>query len=377
MIHLPLPALQQRRLLARFWRSAAGFWRGPTAWMGWGLAALLLAIVLLQLLVQFQLNVWQRDFYDALERRLAAVIWQEAAIFPALVAASTALQLAVTWARMAAQRLWRSWLTERLARDWLADVTSGADALGKGLRSPEYRVAEDANVATQLPVDFAIGLVSAVLGALTFIGVLWSVGGGLDVPVLGVTISIPGYLVIAAILYAIVNTTAMLVVGRRLVIVIEEKNQAEAELRQAGTYLREDGDGTRVPAQASADGRAFAATLARVNASWRAFCGQLMRTLFISHGSSLLAPLIALALCVPKYLADALTLGEVMQMASAFVIVQTAFNWLVDNYPRIAEWLSSVNRVAQLLEALARDPAGPTAETARVGAASGGSSGRH
>jgi vitamin B12/bleomycin/antimicrobial peptide transport system ATP-binding/permease protein len=29
-----------------------------------------------------------------------------------------------------------------------------------------------------------------------------------------------------------------------------------------------------------------------------------------------------------------MTLGEVMQAASAFAIVQSALNWLVDNYPR-------------------------------------------
>ncbi|MBI3513189.1 MAG: ABC transporter [Proteobacteria bacterium] len=355
MIRLTVPVLEQRRLLARFWRGANGFWGGSSAWTSWSLAALLLMVVLLQLLVQFQLNVWQRDFYDALEARRAATIWHQAQVFVGLVVASTGLAVAVTWGRMTAQRLWRSWLTEILVRDWLARIPSAPPPAGDDtLRSPEYRIAEDANVATQLPVDFAIGLITALLGALTFIGVLWSVGGDFVVPAFGATLTIPGYLVIAAIVYALVNTTAMLLIGRRLVLVIEEKNQAEAELRQAGTYLREDSEGTRHEASPDADGRTFAMTLGRVNTAWRYFRGQLMRTLLISHGSSLLAPLIALTLCVPKYLAGDLSLGEVMQLAAAFVIVQSAFNWLVDNYPRIAEWLSSVNRVALLLASLDR-----------------------
>ena len=57
-------------------------------------------------------------------------------------------------------------------------------------------------------------------------------------------------------------------------------------------------------------------------------------------------------LCVPKYLAGTMSLGEVTQSAAAFVTVQGAFNWLVDNYGRIADWRSSVNRVATLLLAL-------------------------
>jgi putative ATP-binding cassette transporter len=37
---------------------------------------------------------------------------------------------------------------------------------------------------------------------------------------------------------------------------------------------------------------------------------------------------------------------------AAFVMVQTSLNWLVDNYPGLAECLSSVNRVGSLLVAL-------------------------
>lgn len=39
-------------------------------------------------------------------------------------------------------------------------------------------------------------------------------------------------------------------------------------------------------------------------------------------------------------------------MVAAFAMVQTALNCLVDNYPGLAECLSSVNRVGSLLVAL-------------------------
>jgi putative ATP-binding cassette transporter len=59
-----------------------------------------------------------------------------------------------------------------------------------------------------------------------------------------------------------------------------------------------------------------------------------------------------------------MTLGEVMQVASAFTIVQSALNWFVENYPRLAEWAASAHRVASLelsLDALDR------AEACRAG----------
>jgi ABC-type uncharacterized transport system fused permease/ATPase subunit len=57
-------------------------------------------------------------------------------------------------------------------------------------------------------------------------------------------------------------------------------------------------------------------------------------------------------LCAPKFLDGSMTLGEVMRAASAFTIVQTAFSWLVDNYPRLADWTASASRVATLMVSL-------------------------
>jgi ABC-type uncharacterized transport system fused permease/ATPase subunit len=77
-----------------------------------------------------------------------------------------------------------------------------------------------------------------------------------------------------------------------------------------------------------------------------------LRTTLISHSNLLLAPVVAWLLCAPKYLNGAMTLGELTQSAAAFVTVQSAFNWLVDNYQLLADWRSSVHRVGSLLVAL-------------------------
>src|SRR6202012_2306082 len=85
---------------------------------------------------------------------------------------------------------------------------------------------------------------------------------------------------------------------------------------------------------------------------WRDICFQTMRTTVVSQTSGYIAPGLPIILCAPKFLAGTMTLGEVMQAASAFTIVQAAFNWLVDNYPRLADWTASANRVSHLLLAL-------------------------
>ena len=77
-----------------------------------------------------------------------------------------------------------------------------------------------------------------------------------------------------------------------------------------------------------------------------------MRATIVSQGSGVIAPIIPIVLCAPKFLEGSMSLGQVMQAASAFAIVQGAFNWLVDNYPRLADWNACARRVASLMVSL-------------------------
>src|SRR5215217_8176888 len=222
-------ALDQRRLLRRFWRSAGGFW---FAWRVWAVIGVLIVVVLLQLLVQYWLNFWNRDFFNALERKDASELCAQARLFIPLVAASLALALISVWGRMTAQRSWRAWLTTHLIDYWLGDARYRHLRLISGQHEyPEYRIADDARVATDAPIDLALGLLTSLLSAITFISVLWSVGGDLEFEAHGVPINLPGYLVIAVVGYSVLLAVTMLFVGRHLTAVIEQKNEAEAALR--------------------------------------------------------------------------------------------------------------------------------------------------
>jgi putative ATP-binding cassette transporter len=81
---------------------------------------------------------------------------------------------------------------------------------------------------------------------------------------------------------------------------------------------------------------------------------QSVRTTIVAGASNGLAPIIPILLCAPKYVGGTMTLGQMMQAASAFVTVQVAFNWIVENYPRLADWTASAHRVASLLVSLDR-----------------------
>jgi putative ATP-binding cassette transporter len=251
------------------------------------------------------------------------------------------------------QRKWREWLSNHLYDYWLErDHIVRLRFMSGEHQEPEYRIAEYARVATDLPIDLLLGLFSSLLVAITFIGVLWRVGGNLIIEAFGTVLVIPGYLVIAVVFYSVLLTAVMMIIARHLTRVMEDNKRTEAELRSVGTHLRENAEGI-LARQAHQEGRrAIGAALEAVIGIWRIYCWQLMRMTLVTHTNMLLTPFIALLLCTPKYLEGTMTLGEVVQAAAAFVVVQGAFNWITDSYGRIADWAASANRVASLLLAL-------------------------
>jgi putative ATP-binding cassette transporter len=126
----------------------------------------------------YWLNLWNRDFFNALERKDSSALWAQAQLFISLAAGSLVLALVSVWGRMTTQRNWRERLTKHLIDYWLGNGRYRHLKLIPGKHDyPEYRLAEDTRVATDAPIDLALGLLASLLNAITFLSVLWSVGG--------------------------------------------------------------------------------------------------------------------------------------------------------------------------------------------------------
>jgi putative ATP-binding cassette transporter len=351
----PEEAEQARRayLLKRFWISARGYWGRNGSKLAWPASIGLLVLIGMNVGFQYSINVWNRGLFDAIEHRNAEEVYSLGALFPLLVLGSVGLVTMQVYVRMLIQRRWRSWLTKSLIARWLANGRYYQLNLIDGdHQNPEARMSEDMRIATESPVDFVAGVISAFISASTFIVVLWTIGGSLSLPIAGQVITIPAFLVIAAVVYAIVTSSSIAFIGRRFVRVSEAKNQVEAEFRYTLTRVRENGESIALLGGEEEERNDLDRTFGSVRKQWRLLAHQYMRTTLVSHGSMLIAPVVPVLLCAPKFLNGSMSLGEVMQAASAFTIVQGAFGWLVDNYPRLADWNACARRVASLMMSL-------------------------
>lgn len=332
---------------------ALEFWTGETRRRAWILTGLVALCIALQLGAQLSVNEWNRKFFDALESRNVESLSWATLLLPALVAFSGAAVSGALVARMTLQMRWREWLTEKLAGWWLDDQRYyRLEIAAAEQTSPEYRIAKDVQLAVDPLVEFAVGFLTALATASAFIGVLWAVGGALEFDLFGFRVVLPGYLGFAAVIYATVAGAVAYVAGRPLVPAVARKNEAEAQLLSELTRLKENAESIALIRGDADELGSILQNYRRVVAAWirQIHCNGVIATVQSANGA--LTPLIPLVLVAPKYLSGALTLGAVMQLASAFMTVQIAFNWLIDNSVRVAEWMASANRVDELVEAL-------------------------
>lgn len=344
---------RKRYLLKRFWISARGFWSRRGDGLAWPFSIGLLAMIGVNVGFQYGINVWNRGIFDAIEKRDASTVYFLASIFPPLVLGSVFIVTSQVYVRMRIQRRWRSWLTKVLVSRWIANGRYYQLNLIDGdHQNPEARLSEDMRIATEAPVDFVAGVIAAFVSASTFIVVLWTIGGALTLPIGGVSVTIPGFLVIAAVIYALITSSSIALIGRNFVKVSEVKNQLEAEFRYTLTRVRENGESIALLGGEEEERSDLDRRFRNVRHQWKQMAQQYMRTTVVSHGSMLIAPVVPLLLCAPKFLDGSMSLGQVMQAASAFTIVQSAFGWLVDNYPRLADWNACARRVASLMMSL-------------------------
>jgi putative ATP-binding cassette transporter len=347
--------------LARVWLTAPD--RGDARL----LIALLLLLTGLQVGIQIGFNLWNRDFFNALENRDGAAFQVQILYFLGLAAVSMTVAVNQLYVKQLIQLRWRGWLTRHLVENWMSDGRQyQLEMAGQGADNPDQRIAEDARVATELAVEFVTGLLSAMLMLTAFIGILWTLSGPLQLALMGRSFDIPGYMVWAALLYAIVGSSLTYFVGRPMVALNVARTSNEADFRFGLTRARESGEGIAFIRGETDERRGLSTAFDKVAESVRALMRSQRNLMWLTSAYGTMAMIFPTVVASPGYFAGVITLGGLMQIGAAFGQVQAALNWFVDNFPRIAEWRSAISRLMgfqiaiEELAALAADPEQPT-----------------
>ncbi|MDP3417801.1 ABC transporter ATP-binding protein/permease [Falsiroseomonas sp.] len=334
---------------------------------------LLAAVVVLNLSLvgmTVVLTYWQRAFYNALEEKDAGTFWSLIFLggeaggtwfpgFAMLAAAYILIAVYQLYLKQALQIRWRRWLTGRYLDEWLAERAYYRIALTDAQTdNPDQRVADDLRLFVDDTLSLGLGLMSSVVTLFSFIFVLWSLSGPLEV--LGV--SIPGYMVWVAILYSLLGTWLAHLIGRPLIRLNFLQQRVEADFRYALVRLRDNVEGVALHNGEADEKRGLLARFHALTTNWWAIMTATKRLTFFTAGYSQVASIFPIVVAAPAYFAGTIPLGGLIQTSSAFGQVQGALSWFVESYARLTEWRATVERLTgfQLAIATARaTAAGP------------------
>ncbi len=347
-------AVLPRASVRDFAAVACGYWTAPgyrgAAWLLTGGMVVLGAA---NVGIALWLNLWNRDFFNALEKRDLPLLFHLLWILAAIVASAgvgVAIQLHV---KRSLQIYWRTWLSRTTVERWL---NSGRQyqlgLLADEVDNPDGRIAEDIRVATEFAVEFAQSILQCVLQLFTFLTVLWTLSGILPVHLFGMDLNVPGYMVWAAVAYALIGSILTYALGHGLIDAGNVRQSREADFRSGLTRAREHAESIALLRGEGDERERLRGSLFFLRTAWhRQTRGQGNLSLLTSS-LAYLAPIVPLIVALPRYLGGQIQLGGLMQTAQAFSSVQWALSWLIDNFPKVAEWRASTGRVVHLHLAL-------------------------
>jgi putative ATP-binding cassette transporter len=335
-----------REFLRDFWRIARPYWYGEDRWVGCGLLALLVAISLATVLVEVLFNTWNNDFYNTLENRdFAAFKWQLLK-FCLLAAAFIVLGVYQLYFNQMLQMRWRRWMTQHYLGAWLGDRAYYAiQTFGGQTDNPDQRISDDLRLFVDLSLGLTLGLLSAVVTLASFLGILWGLSGSLGFTVFGSAIAIPGYMVWFALIYAFAGTWLAHRVGHPLIRLNFDQQRREADFRFGLVRVREYAEPIALSAGEADERRRLGNRFERVVNNWWRIMRRQKRLTWWTSGYNQIAVVFPFIVASPRYFANELQLGGLMQTASAFGQVQSSLSFIVNSYASIATWKSVIDRL--------------------------------
>jgi putative ATP-binding cassette transporter len=198
---------------------------------------------------------------------------------------------------------------------------------------------------------------------VAFVAILWALSGTLTVPLGWSSLTLPGYLVWAAILYAVAGTWLTHWIGRPLVQLNFEKQRCEADFRFGLVRFRENTEGVALYRGEADELRGFRERFEAVVMNWWNIMRRQKRLTYFTAGYGQAAWIFPSVVAAPRYFRGELALGGLMQTVGAFNQLQDSLSFFVQSYKQVAEWCSVVERLAGFERAL---------ERTRIEAAAGG-----
>ena len=335
-----------RQFFMDVWYLTKSYWQSEEKKKAFWLLTCIIALTFGVVFMLVQLNTWNNSFYSALQNYDAEKIFSELIHFSWLAAIYIILAVYSYYLQQTLILHWRRWLTTRFIDIWLQNKTYyNLQMFGKDTDNPDQRISEDVRQFVEMTLGFAIGILKSLCTFISFVFILYQLSGPLSFSFMGKTWTIHGYMLWASLLYSILGTYITHVVGRKLVKLNFIQQRYEADFRFSMIRLRESAESVAFYRGEAQEGKVFKNRFKLLLDNFWQLVNKQKQLVFLNSGYSQIAIIFPFVVAMNRYLAKEVSLGGLMQVASAFGRVQDSLSYFVDMYSSIAQWQAVVMRL--------------------------------
>ena len=330
-----------------FWHILKPYWlHSEEKKKAWLLFFVIIFLNLFQVFLNVLFTKWYKVFYDALQHFDEKGFWKALLEFSILATLFIVSAVYATYLQQMLQIKWRAWLTSFYISKWVSNKKFyHMQVIEQNTDNPDQRIADDVNAFISQSLSLFLGLMSSVVTFFSFVGMLWIISGPISFDAFHIKITIPAYMVWAAIIYAIAGTYITAKIGKPLVKLNFDQQMFEANFRFALIRIRENSESVALLNAEEKEHQNLMDTFRYVFQNyWQIMVRQKMLGWFTS-GYNQIAIIFPILVAAPRFFAKKIQLGDVMQIASAFGQVQSSLSFIVNSYSSIATWYSVVDRL--------------------------------
>lgn len=341
------------RFLKQVWFLTAPYFRSEERWSAFAFVGVILGISLGIVYVNKLLNDWYGRFFEAIQNYDEAAFFSEIIYWTVLVSIALAVLIIQYVLRQRFLIRWRRWLTEHYMSDWLTGrAYYNLQLADYGTDNPDQRIADDIRQFVERTFGLTVDFIRNAVTLVVFLGILWALSGAITVTLGSYSFAVYGFMVWAAIAYAVIGTLVVHWVSHRLVALNVQQEKVEADFRFSLIRVRENAEGLALYAGEATEEQSLRRRFGAVVTNYLSIIRVQKYLVGLSGFYDYLSTLVPYALAAPRYFAKEMTLGGLQQTASAFSQVQGALSWFVSFYPSLIEWAANVQRLSSFREAI-------------------------
>jgi putative ATP-binding cassette transporter len=332
--------------LATIWRLSIPYFRSEDRWPGLLLLGAVIGIELSIVAITVILNQWYNRFYNTLQDHNFKAFVSAIVFFCVIAAIYTVLAVYQNYLNLWLQIRWRRWMTQTFMRQWLNTANHyRMQLLGDAADNPDQRIADDLQMFVQNTLSIGLGLLNSCVTLCSFVVILWTLSEEAPLHLFGASFGIPGYLVWAALIYAIIGTWLTHLIGWPLIPLNFQQQRYEADFRFNLVRTRENSEQIAALHGEAAERERHLNRFSLIVGNWLAIMQRQKQLTFFTQSYSQASVIFPYLMVSPAYFSGAMQLGGLMQTASAFNSVQTALSYFVNAYQSIAQYQSVVQRL--------------------------------